>query len=186
MDVRVGLWRKLSSEELMLLNCVVGEDSWESLGLQRDPTSPSERKSVLNIHWKDWCWSWNSSILVIWCQQPTHWFFFFYYCFWACKKKIINSYDMKPFLRRTLTITRETKDTSFCSILLQPGLNTLQKCISGPTPAINRYLLLHHRKPNSINKIWDFQLIGIVPDAGKDWGQREKWSSEDEMAGWHH
>ena len=25
----------------MLLNCVVGEDSLESLGLQRDPTSPS-------------------------------------------------------------------------------------------------------------------------------------------------
>ena len=24
-----------------------------SLGLQRDPTSPSSRKSVLNIHWKD-------------------------------------------------------------------------------------------------------------------------------------
>ena len=40
MDVRVGLWRRLSAEELMLLNCGVGEDSWESLGLQGDPTSP--------------------------------------------------------------------------------------------------------------------------------------------------
>ena len=39
MDVRVGLWRKLSAEELMLLNCGVGEDSWESLELQGDPTS---------------------------------------------------------------------------------------------------------------------------------------------------
>ena len=37
----------------MLLNCGVGEDSWESLGLQGDPTSPSWRRSVLNIHWKD-------------------------------------------------------------------------------------------------------------------------------------
>ena len=36
MDVRVGLWRKLSTEELMHLNCGVGEDSWESLGLQGD------------------------------------------------------------------------------------------------------------------------------------------------------
>ena len=35
MDVRVGLWRKLSTEELMLLNCNVGEDSWESLGPQK-------------------------------------------------------------------------------------------------------------------------------------------------------
>ena len=39
MDVRVGLWRKLSTKKLMLLNCGVGEDSWESLGLQGDPTS---------------------------------------------------------------------------------------------------------------------------------------------------
>ena len=30
------------------------------------------------------------------------------------------------------------------------------------------------------------QLIGKVPDAGKDWGQKEKRASEDEMAGWHH
>ena len=30
MDVRVGLWRKLSTEVLMLLNCGVGEDSWET------------------------------------------------------------------------------------------------------------------------------------------------------------
>ena len=38
-------------------------NSWGSFGLQGDPTSPSQRKSVLNIHWKDWCWSWNSSTL---------------------------------------------------------------------------------------------------------------------------
>ena len=44
MVVRVGLWRKLSTEKLMLLNCGVGEDSWESLGLQGDPTSPSWRR----------------------------------------------------------------------------------------------------------------------------------------------
>ena len=29
-------------------------------------------------------------------------------------------------------------------------------------------------------------LIGKVPDAGKDWGQKKKRVSEDEMAGWHH
>ena len=32
--------KKLSTEELMLLNCGVGEDSRESLGLQGDPTQP--------------------------------------------------------------------------------------------------------------------------------------------------
>ena len=31
------------------------------------------RKSVLNIHWKDWCWSWNSNTLAIWCKELTHW-----------------------------------------------------------------------------------------------------------------
>ena len=31
MDVRFGWWRKLSTEELILLNCGAGEDSWESL-----------------------------------------------------------------------------------------------------------------------------------------------------------
>ena len=41
MDVSVGLLRKLSTEELMLLNCGIGEDSSESLGLQGDPTSQS-------------------------------------------------------------------------------------------------------------------------------------------------
>ena len=33
--------KKLSAKELMLLNCGVGEDSLESLGLQGDPTSLS-------------------------------------------------------------------------------------------------------------------------------------------------
>ena len=33
--------KKLRAEELMLLNCGVGEDPSESLGLQGDPTSPS-------------------------------------------------------------------------------------------------------------------------------------------------
>ena len=33
----------------MLLNCGVGEDSWESLGLQGDATSPFYRRSVLRV-----------------------------------------------------------------------------------------------------------------------------------------
>ena len=31
-------------------------------------TSQSSRKSVLNILWKDWCWSWNSNTLATWCE----------------------------------------------------------------------------------------------------------------------
>ena len=73
MDVRVGLWRKLSTEKLMLLNYGVGKDSWESLGLQGDTTSPSYRRSLLGVHWKDWCWSWNSNTLATWCEELTRW-----------------------------------------------------------------------------------------------------------------
>ena len=30
------------------------------------------------------------------------------------------------------------------------------------------------------------QLTEKDPDAGKDWGQDEKWVTDDEMVGWHH
>ena len=50
MDVRVGLWRKLSTEELMLLNCGVGEDSWESLDCKEiQPVHPKEYQSWVFI-----------------------------------------------------------------------------------------------------------------------------------------
>ena len=29
-------------------------------------------------------------------------------------------------------------------------------------------------------------LTGKDPDVGRDWGQEEKGTTEDEMAGWHH
>jgi len=55
------------------LNCGVGEDSWESLGLQGDPTSPFWRRSALGFLWREWCWSWNSSTLATSCEELTHW-----------------------------------------------------------------------------------------------------------------
>ena len=96
MDVRVGLWRRLSAKELMLLKCGVGEDSWESLGLQGDPTSPFWRRSALGRN------DAKAETLVLW---PPH------------------------------------------------------------------------------AKSW---LIGKDSNAGRDWGQEEKGTTEDEMAGWHH
>ena len=78
----------------MPLNYGAADNSWDSLGQQGDQSSQFEGKSTLNTR-NDWCWSWNSSILVI---------------------------DMNSWL-------------------------------------------------------------GKVPEAGKDWGQKEKRVSEDEMAG---
>ena len=99
MDLRAGLRRKLSTKELMLLNYGIGEDSWESLGLQGDPTSPLLRRSVLGL---------------------------------------IGRTDV------------EAKTPIFW--------------------------------PPDV-KSW---LIWKAPDVGKDWGEEQKGTTEDEMVEWHH
>ena len=87
------------TEELMLLNCGVGEDSWESLGLQGDkPVNPTGNQS---------------------------WIFF-----------------------------GRTDAEAETPILWPPHV-----------------------------KKW---LIGKDPDAGRDWRQENKGTTEDEMVGWHH
>ena len=30
-------------------------------------------QSILKIVWKTWCWSWSSSTLATWWEEPTHW-----------------------------------------------------------------------------------------------------------------
>ena len=49
----------------------------------------------------------------------------------------------------------------------------------GRTDAEAETLILHSPHVKS----W---LIGKDPDAGRDWGQEEKGTTEDEIAGWHH
>ena len=46
-------------------NGVLGDDGIGS-------RSGSTKYSVLNIHWKGWCWSWSSNTLATWCEEPTH------------------------------------------------------------------------------------------------------------------
>ena len=99
MDVRVGLWRRLSTKELMLLNCGVGKGSWESLNCKE--------------------------------IQPIH----------------------------------STGDQSWVFF----GRNDAK----AETPVLWPPLV----------KSW---LIGKDSDAGRDWGQEEKGTTGDEMAGWHH
>ena len=99
MDVRVGLWRKLSAKELMFLNCGIGEDSWGSF----------DCKEIQPVHSK----------------RDQSWVFF------------------------------------------------------GRNDAKAKTLVL--RSPDVKN--W---LIWKDPDAGKDWRQEEKGTTEDEIVGWHH
>ena len=39
---------------------------------ENQPVNP-KGNHVLNIHWKDWCWSWNSNTLATWYEELTHW-----------------------------------------------------------------------------------------------------------------
>ena len=101
MDVRAGLWRKLSTEELMLLKCGVGEEFWESLGLQGGPPVHPKDQSwvfigrtdveadtpilwppdVKSWHLKSpWCWErlkargeWDNRGWDGWMASPTQW-----------------------------------------------------------------------------------------------------------------
>ena len=64
--------KKAEGQRIDVFELWFGEGSWESLGQRGDPTSPSSRKSILNIHWKDWYWSWNFNTLATWYKELTH------------------------------------------------------------------------------------------------------------------
>ena len=63
---------KMESKNWCFWAIVVGT-TLESLGLQGDRTRQHWRKSTLNIHWKDWCWSWSFNTLATSCEELTHW-----------------------------------------------------------------------------------------------------------------
>ena len=103
MDVRVGLWRKLSAEELMLWTVV----------LEKTLESPLDCKEIQPLHSKG----------------DQSWVFF--------------------------------------------GRNDAKADAKAETPIV--------WPPHA--KTW---LIGKDSDAGRDWGQEKKGTTEDEMTGWHH
>ena len=91
--------KNLSTEELILLNCGVGEDSWESFGLQgNQPVSPKGNQSWIFIGRTDA----EAETTTVWPPDVKNW------------------------------------------------------------------------------------LFGKDPDGGKDWKQKEKGMTEDEMVAWHH
>ena len=55
-------------EELMLL---VLEKTLETNRMARRLSQSILKETVLNIHWRDWCW--NSNTLATWCKELTHW-----------------------------------------------------------------------------------------------------------------
>ena len=43
---------------------------WDCKEIQ--PVHPKGDQSVLGVHGKDWCWSWNPNTLATWCEELTH------------------------------------------------------------------------------------------------------------------
>ena len=47
--------------------------------LEKTLASPLDCKEIQpvhhkgDVHWKDWCWSWNSNTLATWCKELTYW-----------------------------------------------------------------------------------------------------------------
>ena len=39
----------------------------------RRSNQPILKETSLGVHWKDWCWGWNSNTLVTSCKELTHW-----------------------------------------------------------------------------------------------------------------
>ena len=52
---------------------VVLEKTLESPWTARRSNQYILKEIILNIHWKDWCWNWNSNMLATWCEELTHW-----------------------------------------------------------------------------------------------------------------
>ena len=70
----VWMWELNYNESWVLKNWCV----W-TVVLEKTLESPLDCKEIQpvhtkgNIHWKDWCWSWNSNSLATWCEELTHW-----------------------------------------------------------------------------------------------------------------
>ena len=86
------------------------------------------------------------------------------------------------------------KNCCFWTVVLEKTLESPLDCkeIQPVNPKGNRSRILIERTDAEAEtpilwppdvKNW---LIGKDPDAGKDWRQEEKGTTEDEMAGWHH
>ena len=43
------------------------------MGEKRRSNQSILKEINLNVHWKDWCWSWSSKTLTTWCKELTHW-----------------------------------------------------------------------------------------------------------------
>ena len=78
---------------------------------------PVHPKSVLNIHWKYWCWSWNSNTLAIWCKELTHW-----KRPWCCKRLKRREADGRGWDGWMASQTQWTRVWAISRKIMKPGV----------------------------------------------------------------
>ena len=90
------------------------------------------------------------------------------------------------------SVTTSTFSLSICHVIMGPIAMILVFLIFSFKPALSlssftliKRLMLKLKRQYFGHLMWTDD-VGKVPDAGKDWGQKEKRASEDEMAGRHH
>ena len=84
------------------------------------------------------------------------------------------------------------KNWCFSTVMLEKTLESPLDCkeIKPISPKGNQSWIFIGRSDSEASIFWPPDaknwLIGKDPNAGKDWGQEEKVTTEDEMVGWHH
>ena len=58
--------------------------------------------------------------------------------------------------------------------------------VQSPSAVIWEPKIIKSNTVSTVSPSISHEVIGKAPDAGRDWGQEEKGTTEDEMAGWHH
>ena len=165
---------------------------------RRRKSGSSNRFNFLGLqnHWRQWLQPWNSKTHVPWkesCDKPKQqrWNF-------TNKGSSSENYDFSISHVQMLVLNHKEgwspKNWNFWVVVLEKTLESHLDCkeikpvnpkgnqpwiFIGRTDAEDEALLLW---PPDVKS----QLIEKYPDAGKDWGQEEKWATEDEMVGWHH
>ena len=84
------------------------------------------------------------------------------------------------------------KNWCFCTVVLEKTLESPSDCkeIKPINPKENQPWIYMGKTGAEMLVLWPpdgkNQLIGKYPNAGQDWRQEEKGTTEDEMVGWHH
>ena len=70
---QIGLEISLSTKKIDAFNLWCWKTLESPLNCKEITPVTSKRKSTLNIHWKDWWWSWNSQYFGTWCEELIRW-----------------------------------------------------------------------------------------------------------------